>query len=102
VSPELAARLETLNIQWTVNEAGYAAFTRGDLIAMARSGAGGRIASLGSTGIMTDNGLAYLSWREGQPVLAAHGGKVTLATAEQVEAVRQFSDELKTALAFEE
>jgi hypothetical protein len=101
VSPEIAARLETLNIQWMVNEAGYAVFTRGDLIAIAQC-AEDRIASLGSTGIMTDNGLAYLAWREDRPVLAAHGGKETPATSRQVETIRDFSAQLKAALRLSE
>ena len=105
MSPETAARLESLNIQWMVKGFGgglFAIFTRGNLIVMARCGDDGRIASLGSTGMMTDNGLAYLSWRAGQPVLAGHGGKEILATAEQAETIRQFSAELKSALGLSE
>ncbi len=97
MTPEIFSRLESLNIQWMVHAEGYAVFTRGDLIAMANCADNGRIASLGSTGMMTDNGLAYLAWRGG-PVLAAHGGKEILATAEQAETIQQFSAELKTAL----
>ena len=51
----------------------------------------------GSTGIMTEQGLAYLVWREGQPFLAAKGSE-TPATPEQVEAIRKFSEDLNTAL----
>ena len=51
----------------------------------------------GSTGMMTEQGLAYLIWRDGQPYLAAKGGE-TRATPEQVEAIRQFSEDLNTAL----
>jgi len=101
VSPEISSRLAALNIQSMVSEAGYAMFTRDDLVAIATC-AGSRIASLGSTGIMTDNGLAYLAWRDGQPVLAAHGGKEIPATAEQAEAVRHFSAALKSALGLDE
>ena len=97
VTPEICSRLEALNIQWTTNAAGYAAFTRGNLIAVARC-AGHGVTSLGSTGIMTDNGLAYLAWRGGQPMLAAHGGNEIPATAEQAEAIRHFSAGLKSAL----
>ena len=98
MTPEIASRLESLHIQWTVHAKGYAVFTRGDLIAMANCADNGRIASLGSTGMMTDNGLAYLAWRGGQPVLAAHGGKEIPATAEQADTIQHFSAELKTAL----
>ena len=51
----------------------------------------------GSTGLMTPDGLAYLVWRDGQPMLAAKGREVP-ATAEQVEAIRKFSEDLKAAL----
>jgi hypothetical protein len=51
----------------------------------------------GSTGIMTEQGLAYLVWREGRPLLASKGGE-TPATPEQVEAIRKFSEDLKAAL----
>ena len=47
--------------------------------------------------MMTPQGLAYLVWRDGQPMLAAKGGE-TAATAEQVEAIRKFSEDLKAAL----
>ena len=53
MTPEIASRLESLHIQWTVHAKGYAVFTRGDLIAMANCADNGRIASLGSTGMMT-------------------------------------------------
>ena len=51
----------------------------------------------GSTGIMTERGLAYLVWRDGRPYLAAKGGE-TPATPEQVETIRRFSEDLNTAL----
>ena len=69
MSPEIAARLEKLNIQWTVNEKGFALFHRGDLAAMSSLN-NGRFTP-GSTGMMTVNGLSYLMWRDGEPVLAA-------------------------------
>jgi hypothetical protein len=65
-------------------------YVRGDCIAAV----GG---TQGSTGIMTPQGLAYLVWREDQPMLAAKGVE-TPATQEQVEAIRKFSEDLKAAL----
>jgi hypothetical protein len=53
--------------------------------------------SQGSTGLMTEQGLAYLVWHDGQPFLAAKGGE-TPATPEQVEAIQNFSRDLSTAL----
>ena len=51
----------------------------------------------GSTGLMTEQGLAYLVWRDGQAFLASKGVE-TPATAEQVEAIQKFSRDLSTAL----
>ncbi len=91
MNPEIAARLKSLNIEWFATDKGYTFFTR-EYCAAIGSGA-----SLGSSGMMTDAGLAYLTWREGRPYLAAHGSE-TEATPDQVEAVRRFSGDLKTAL----
>src|SRR5438270_238395 len=54
--------------------------------------------SLGSSGLMTETGMAYLVSREDRPFLAGHGGGETAATPEQVETVRRFSADLKTVL----
>ena len=73
-------------------------YVRGDCIAAVGgpqgSGAG---TNQGSTGMMTDLGLAYLVWRDGLPYLAAKGGE-TSATPEQVETIRRFSQDLGNAL----
>jgi hypothetical protein len=92
VNPEIAARLRALHIECFATEKGYTFYTRENCAAI------GHGVNLGSSGIMTESGLAYLVWRGGQPYLAAHGGAETAATPEQVDAVRQFSDDLKTAL----
>ena len=46
---------------------------------------------------MTEQGLAYLVWRDGQPYLAAKGSEAP-ASPEQVEAIRKFSQDLNDAL----
>jgi len=51
----------------------------------------------GSTGMLTPQGLAYLVWRDGQPLMVSKGVE-TPATPQQVEAVRRFSEDLKAAL----
>ncbi len=51
----------------------------------------------GSTGMMTEQGLAYLVWRDGVPYLVAKGGEIP-ATPEQVETIGKFSADLKSAL----
>jgi hypothetical protein len=92
VNPEIAARLQKLDITWSATEKGYTFFTRGQCAAIAHG------LSLGSSGLMTETGLAYLVWREDRPFLAGHGGGETAATPEQVETVRRFSADLKTVL----
>jgi hypothetical protein len=85
------SRLEDLDIQLMVETPAVTIYMRGECIGMVAAG------SQGSTGMMTPQGLAFLVWREGQPLLAAKGVE-TPATPEQVDAIRQFSDDLKTAL----
>ena len=92
MNPEIAARLAQLHIESFATEKGYTFYTRGNCAAI------GHGASVGSSGIMTDSGLAYLTWREGVAYLASHGGNEAPAGPDQVEAVRRFSEDLKTAL----
>jgi hypothetical protein len=53
--------------------------------------------SIGSAGMMTENGLAFLMWRAENAVLVGKGVDVP-ATAEQVEALRSFSEDLKALI----
>ena len=71
-------------------------FVRDNCMATAGRTADGGL-TLGSTGMMTDRGLAYLVWRDGQALLAAKGSE-TPADPEQVDTIRKFSDDLKSAL----
>ena len=97
MNSEIAARLERLGIAWVATEKGYTLFSRENCAAIGQEQAGAL--SLGSSGVMTEAGLAYLVWRDGRAFLAAHGGSQTPAADEQLEAVRRFSDDLKAALA---
>lgn len=74
----------------------YSMFARDNLVALVERTAGG-YGSIGSTGIWTERGLAYLVWREGQAFLAGKGFEQP-ATEDQVAAVRRFSEDLKSAL----
>jgi hypothetical protein len=96
VNSEIEARLEGFGIGLVAESPAVSIFMREGCVAMVGRTAGGGL-SLGSTGMMTDNGLAYLVWREGQARLAAKGGEVA-AGADQVEAIRKFSEDLKAAL----
>jgi hypothetical protein len=86
--------LQDLNIRLMVEGPAVSIYARGDCIAAVGRNQGD---NQGSTGMMTEHGLAYLVWRGGQPYLAAKGGE-TPATPEQVEAIRRFSQDLNTAL----
>ena len=47
--------------------------------------------------MMTEKGLAYLVWIDGKAMLSSHGNMVE-ADAGQVDEIRKFSEELKTAI----
>ncbi len=100
MNPAIAARLESLDIQLMAEATAYSLFARGACLALVHRSAEG-FDSVGASAIMTDNGPAYLVWREGAPRLAAKGGEMP-AAPEQVETVRRFSQDLKAALQLSE
>ena len=71
-------------------------FARDNLVALVERTPRG-YGSIGGTGILTERGLAYLVWREGQVLLAGKGFEQP-ADSDQVAAVRMFSADLKAAL----
>jgi hypothetical protein len=92
------SRLQDLNIRLMVEGPAVSIYVRGDCIAaVGGTHGGGADNNQGSTGLMTEQGLAYLVWRDGRPYLAAKGGE-TPATPEQLETVRKFSQDLSNAL----
>ena len=93
MTPEIAARLAACDILTAAQAGDYCMFVRGNCMALVQT-AGGRFTSAGSSGMVTENGLAYLVWNDGKPMLASHGSQVE-ADAEQVEAIRKFSEDLK-------
>jgi hypothetical protein len=97
VSPAVAERLANRNIQVAAEATGHYLFVRENFIALVERKADG-FGSIGSTGIMTETGLAYLIWREDRPLLVGKGTE-TIAEPSQVDAIRQFSEDLKAALA---
>jgi hypothetical protein len=84
------SRFDDLGIAKVVEGASVSVYSRENCVAMVGT-------TQGSTGIMTEHGLAFLVWRDGVPILAAKGAEMP-ATPEQVEAIRQFTEDLKTAL----
>ena len=95
MSPELQARLEKLQIIVVAEGAEYSMFARDGCLGVAgwRSGR----ASIGSTGLALEQGLAYLMWRGDNPVLVGRGFEMAAST-EQVERIRRFSADLQSVL----
>jgi hypothetical protein len=88
--------LGSTGIQLVSETHSFRIFARDNLIALVERTADG-YGSIGSTGILTGQGLAYLVWRNEQAFLAGKGFEVP-ATEEQVAAVQKFSEDLKAAL----
>jgi hypothetical protein len=88
------SRLQDLNIRLMVEGPAVSIYARDNCLAAVGGADSG---NQGSTGMMTEQGLAYLVWRDGRPYLAAKSGE-TPATLEQVETIRKFSEDLNTAL----
>jgi len=97
VTPELAARLAAYRIELLTEGVKFWVLARQDCFALVQAGEGGTL-GIGSSGIMTENGLAYLVSCEDGFRLAAKGSEVPASPAE-VEAIRNFSNDLKAALA---
>ena len=104
MTPETAARLAGCGIELAAESPLYNMFTRGSCVALVRPGTGGKTAGateagagIGSSGMMTEDGLAFLVWREGLPYLAAKGREAAASSA-QVEEIQKFSLDLKRAL----
>ncbi|MGB7760912.1 MAG: hypothetical protein WBL61_13845 [Bryobacteraceae bacterium] len=96
MTPETAARLDAVGIRLAAESPEYSMFTRGLCVALVKPGAAAGT-GIGSSGMMTDAGVAFLVWREGRPYLAAKGGE-TPASPAQVEEIGKFSLDLKRAL----
>jgi hypothetical protein len=96
VTPEIAARLAACDIQMAAQAKDYCMFVRGNCVALVQF-TGERFTSIGSSGTMTDQGLAYLVWNDGKAMLSSHGKQVE-ADAGQVDAIRTFSEDLKVAV----
>ena len=92
----VADRLAAVHIQIVAEGQKHCVFARENCIALAERTESG-YGSIGSTGVMTESGLAYLVWREGAAVLVGKSGAQP-AGAGQVESIRRFSEDLKSAL----
>lgn len=96
MTPELVASLAVYRIELLSEATDYCVLARDNCFVLVAAGRTGAL-EIGSSGMMTENGLAYLVWREGQPRLVAKGSDLP-AGAAQVEALRGFSTDLEAAL----
>jgi hypothetical protein len=96
VSPEISARLARKNIQVLAEGSKHLLLGRDLCVALVERTPAG-FGSIGSTGVMTEAGLAYLVWRDGRAALAGKGGE-RAAQAGELESVQRFSEDLKAAL----
>ena len=92
----VAERLASLNIQIAAEGQKHFVFVRENCVALVERTETG-YGSIGSTGMMTESGLAFLIWREGRPVLSGKSGERP-AEAVEVESIRRFSEDLKSAV----
>ena len=88
--------LASAGIQLLSETRSHYLFARDNLVALVERTPEG-YGSIGSTGIWTGHGIAYLVWRDGQAFLTGKGFEQP-ATDQEVAAVRKFSEDLKAAL----
>ena len=96
MTAELVARLALYRIELLSEAKEFSIVARANCFALLHAPQAG-VPGIGSSGMMTENGLAYLVWRDGEPRLVAKGSDLPAPPAD-VEAIRSFSEELKTAL----
>ena len=92
MTPKLAAA----GIQLVTETKTHFLFVRDNFIALVERRNDG-FGSIGSTGMMTENGLAYLVWRGEQAFLKSKTGEQPAAQT-QVDEIRRFSADLTAAL----
>ena len=96
MNPEARSRLDRKNIVVAAETRTHYLLVRGECIALVERTEAG-CGSIGGTGILTPNGLAFLVWRDGRALLAAKGSEVEAGDV-QVEDIRRFSQDVKAAL----
>ena len=89
-------RLAAARIQLVAETAAHYLFTRDNFIALVERREEG-LGSIGSTGMLTEQGLAYLVWRDGQAFLKSKTSETPAGEA-QVAAIRDFSRDLESAV----
>jgi hypothetical protein len=96
VKLEMEDRLRRLEIEVGARGAHFCMFLRDGCLAVAPC-EGETFGAIGSTGLAVEQGLGYLVYRDGRPVLAGRDFERPAEPA-QVEKVLRFSADLKAAL----
>ena len=89
-------KLAQVGIQLAAETETHFLFTRDQCLALVWR-RGESFGSAGSTGILTEHGLAYLVWRDDRAFLKSKAAE-TPADEAQIVAVRRFSRDLESAL----
>jgi hypothetical protein len=89
---EIARRLHATGVDVAAETATHHLLVRGNCLALIEK----KSLSIGSSGMMTEHGLAFLVWHDSRPVLAAKGVE-TDASPEQVAELQRFSRDVKSA-----
>ena len=98
LDPVILERLAALGIRLLTPDAKtHYLFARDGFVALVERRGDG-VANIGSTGLWTDGGLAYLIWRQGRPFFVAKSAEIA-AEESQVMALRRFSEDLAATLA---
>ncbi len=92
MSPAVTERLESHGIRVVSQSHRYVMLVRDQCLAIV--GVENGVCSIGSTGLLTEDGLAYLVLRGEREFLMAKGRELP-ALPEQIEAIRKFSDDVK-------
>ena len=100
VSDELKARLDALGIWQMVNAAYYGVFVRkGCMVIAQRDPGSGEYTSMGSAAYSLEGiGMSFLQWKDDKPYLYRKDYDPVPATPEQLEILRKFSADVKSAL----
>jgi hypothetical protein len=98
LEPVILERLEALGIRLLTPDAKtHYLFARDQFFALVERRGDGAV-NVGSTGLWTGAGMAFLVWREDRAFFAAKGSEAP-AEPGQVEELRRFSGDLQRALA---
>ena len=95
---DVLERLVAANIQILPVSVGprHVVFERGGFVALVERKEDA-LGSIGSAGMLTDNGFAPLVWKDGRPLFVAKNFEQP-ATADDVQRLRAFQDDLQIAL----